>query len=117
MTRTMTATALPPLSTLEDHGEFARRHIGADEADQAHMLRAVGVASRAALIDAVVPASIRRAQPMDLPPPASEAEALAELRAIAARNRGDVSSFDTEIALRDRAPVAERQPVVAQASK
>lgn len=54
-------------------------------------------------------------------PAAQSAQGLtrAQVRAefIAARNRGDVSSFDTEIALRDRAPAAEQQPVVAQAGK
>lgn len=54
-------------------------------------------------------------------PAAQSAQGLtrAQVRAefIAARNRGDVSSFDTEIALRDRAPAAEREPVVAKAGK
>ena len=48
-----------PLAALEDHGAFVARHIGTDAADQAAMLRALGFASRAALIDAIVPAAIR----------------------------------------------------------
>ncbi len=51
------------------------------------MLAAIGVASRRALIEAVVPRDITRRAPMNLPAPASEAEALAELAAIAAKNR------------------------------
>ncbi|MDT7835382.1 aminomethyl-transferring glycine dehydrogenase [Aquabacterium sp. OR-4] len=67
--------------------EFAARHIGPDAAEQAQMLSAVGAASRAALIAAVMPAAIARSRPMNLPEPASEAQALAELRAIAAKNQ------------------------------
>ena len=76
-----------PLRDLEDATEFAARHIGPDAADESRMLAAIGCASRAALIDAVVPRNIARAAPMDLPPPATEAQALAELHAIAAKNR------------------------------
>ena len=82
-----TTPRLPPLNALEDTAEFAARHIGPDAADEARMLSAIGCASRAALIDAVVPREIARRAPMALPPPASEAQALAELRAIAAQNR------------------------------
>jgi glycine dehydrogenase len=76
-----------PLAALENHGEFIARHIGPDDADEAHMLSVVGAASRQALIEAIVPKSIVRGQPMDLPPVATEAEALAELRAVAAKNQ------------------------------
>ena len=76
-----------PLSALENPGEFAARHLGPDAADEAAMLSAIGVASRRALIEAVVPADIARARPMDLPPAVGEAQALAELRAIAGKNR------------------------------
>lgn len=76
-----------PLDALENHGEFIARHIGPDTADEAHMLSVIGAASRQALIDAIVPKSIVRAQPMALPAAASEAEALAELRAVAALNQ------------------------------
>jgi glycine dehydrogenase len=83
----MLMSALPPLAELEDAGEFLPRHIGPDAADEAHMLSVIGAASRRALIEAVMPAAIARTQPMDLPPPATEAQALAELKAIAAKNR------------------------------
>jgi glycine dehydrogenase len=75
------------LDALENHGEFIARHIGPDAADEAHMLSVIGAASRQALIDAIVPRSIVRAEAMALPPVASEAEALAELRAVAALNQ------------------------------
>ena len=82
----MTSTRRP-LRDLEAATEFAARHIGPDAADESRMLAAIGCASRAELIGAVVPREIARAAPMNLPPPATEAQALAELRAIAAKNR------------------------------
>lgn len=75
------------LDDLETSTEFISRHIGPEPAEQAHMLSIVGAASREALIDAIVPASIRRGASMDLPPAVGEAEALAELKAVASRNR------------------------------
>ena len=83
----MLMSAARPLADLENAAEFAARHIGPDAADEARMLSVIGAASRQALIDAVVPRSILRSRPMDLPPPATEAQALAELAAIAAKNR------------------------------
>ena len=87
----MLMPATPPLVDLEDSQGFVARHIGPDEADQARMLGVIAPGrpgfSRHALIDAVVPRSIARARPMDLPAALSEAQALAELRAIASRNQ------------------------------
>ncbi|SFE99047.1 aminomethyl-transferring glycine dehydrogenase [Paracidovorax wautersii] len=80
-------TALPPLSALENATEFQPRHIGIDAADEAHMLSVIGEASRRALIDGIVPRSIARSQPMDLPAATTEAGALAELKAIAGKNQ------------------------------
>ncbi len=76
-----------PLSTLEDATEFHARHIGPDAVDESLMCAAIGVASRGALIDAVVPPAIRRSQGMQLPQPVTEAQALAELKAIAGKNK------------------------------
>jgi glycine dehydrogenase len=83
----MLMQAAKPLVELESSDEFIARHIGVSEADQAHMLSVVGAASRKALIDAVVPAAIRRSKPMALPTPVTEAQAMAELKAIASRNK------------------------------
>ena len=80
-------TALPPLSALENATEFQPRHIGIDAADEAHMLSVIGEASRRALIDGIVPRSIARSQPMDLPAATTEAGALAELKAFAGKNQ------------------------------
>jgi glycine dehydrogenase len=83
----MLMSAARPLAELENASEFAARHIGPDAADETKMLSIVGAASRRALIDAVVPRSILRPQPMTLPAPATEAQALGELAAIAAKNK------------------------------
>ena len=76
-----------PLGDLENSREFVARHIGFDAADEAHMLSAIGEASRRALIDSVVPRSIARAHGMQLPDPVTEAAALEELKAIAQQNK------------------------------
>jgi glycine cleavage system P protein (glycine dehydrogenase) len=83
----MLMSVLKPLAELESAGEFVRRHIGIDAAAEVHMLSVIGAASRRALIEQVVPPSIARPAPMRLPAPLGEADALAELRAIAAQNR------------------------------
>jgi glycine dehydrogenase len=75
------------LFELENTTEFLARHIGVDAADEAVMLKAIGAESRRALIDSIVPSSIARSQPMDLPAPITEAAALAELKAIAGQNK------------------------------
>ena len=67
---------------------FVDRHIGTDAAAQREMLAAVGYPSVDALMDAAVPPGIRQgAQAVaSIPAPASEREALAELRSLAAKN-------------------------------
>ncbi len=83
----MLMSAHQPLRELENATEFVARHVGITDAAEAHMLSAIGAASRRALIEAIVPASIKRAAPMALPAPLTEAQALTELKAIAAKNR------------------------------
>ncbi len=65
---------------------FADRHIGPHAAATEHMLRTVGHDSLDALVAAVMPAVIRDREGLDLPPAVGEAEVLAELTALAARN-------------------------------
>ncbi|MDM0058020.1 aminomethyl-transferring glycine dehydrogenase [Variovorax fucosicus] len=79
--------ALPSFHELENADEFIARHIGIEAADEARMLPVIGSATRKELIDGIVPAAIRRAKPMNLPAPVSEAGALAELKAMAAKNK------------------------------
>ena len=77
----------PSLRELEHHGAFLERHIGPNDAEIAHMLRVVGHDSLDAMTDAIVPASIKSAQPLALPAPINEEEALAKIRAVADRNQ------------------------------
>ena len=66
---------------------FASRHIGPRPDDTRAMLETMGYPSLDAFVNAVVPDDIRLRTPLDLPAARSEAEVLAELRAIAAQNR------------------------------
>ncbi len=75
------------LRSLENPGEFIPRHIGISPQDEARMLQAIGEPTRAALIDSIVPPSIKRSSGMDLPAVVGEAQALAELKAIASQNK------------------------------
>jgi glycine dehydrogenase len=76
----------PSLHDLEQHDAFIDRHIGPDDHEIAHMLKAVGQDSLDALVDAIVPAAIRQKNPLALPPAVTETEALAKIRAIADKN-------------------------------
>jgi glycine dehydrogenase len=81
------ASTRTPLAALEQNDAFIARHIGTSPEDQRAMLAAIGYPSRSALIDAVVPKSIRRRAPLDLAQPVSEHDALARIGAIAAKNK------------------------------
>ncbi|MFC0533613.1 aminomethyl-transferring glycine dehydrogenase [Phytohabitans kaempferiae] len=70
---------------------FAARHIGPSGAEQRRMLETVGYGSLDELMDAAIPEVIRWHEGLDLPPAATEEEALAELRALASRNTVAVS--------------------------
>ncbi|MDE2049266.1 MAG: glycine dehydrogenase (aminomethyl-transferring), partial [Betaproteobacteria bacterium] len=83
----MLMNTTPPLNELEHAHEFHERHIGPSPDEQAQMLELLGYTSRSELRAAVVPASISRRKPFVLPPACTEAQALAELKAIAAKNR------------------------------
>ncbi len=83
----MLKSATVTLAELENASEFRARHIGPDATDEQHMLSVIGAASKRALIEAVLPRSIARTKPMGLPPAATEAQALAELAAVAAKNQ------------------------------
>ncbi len=75
-----------PLRSLEHHDAFVSRHIGPNDAEIAHMLGVVGHDSLDAMTDAIVPGSIRSAAALALPPPMTEVDALAKIRAVADRN-------------------------------
>src|SRR5438270_10882580 len=84
----LTTPAAPPAAELLAPGDtFVRRHLGADAAEVAQMLATLGLRSLDALVDATVPAKIRLDKPLALPAGRGEHETLAELRAIAAKNK------------------------------
>ncbi len=66
---------------------FQRRHLGVSPDVAAQMARGIGFESVQQLVDAAVPASIRRQQPFDLPAAKSETGALAWLKQIMSRNQ------------------------------
>src|ERR1700737_3993512 len=70
-----------------DIDSFARRHIGPNEDEISAMLRELAFGDLDALIDATVPKNIRLDRQLNLPEAKSEAEALAELRAISKKNK------------------------------
>jgi len=65
---------------------FVDRHVGPRGDETERMLAVLGYDDLDALLDAAVPASIRSARPLDLPPARTEDEVLAALRALAAEN-------------------------------
>jgi len=75
-----------PLTGLEDHAEFIRRHIGPDESEISHMLATLGVDSLEGLIESTLPPSIQTNAALDLPVAASEIATLTRLRTIADLN-------------------------------
>ncbi len=81
-----------PLAALEHGTPFADRHVGPRPAELAGILDVIGVGSMEELGQRAVPEGIReRDLQLSLPEPATEAQALAELRALADRNKQYVS--------------------------
>ncbi len=82
--------AFEPIDSIEGlfaPDEFHGRHIGPSLEQEAQMLSKIGASSRGELIRQTVPPSILREALLDLPQPATEADALVELRGIASRNQ------------------------------
>ena len=78
---------LPQLDFLQHKDEFVGRHVGPDSAQIRVMLQELGLASLESLIDATVPAAIAFAQPLALPPPMTEADALFKLKSMLAGDK------------------------------
>ena len=76
-----------PLSDLLQTDDFTRRHIGPSQAEQTEMLRELGYDSLDAFISTVVPATILRPDAMQVGGPVTEAQALADLKRVAAKNQ------------------------------
>jgi glycine dehydrogenase len=105
----MTRTSL---TQLEARDAFIPRHIGPSESEQAAMLSTLGYASRAALIDAIVPPNIRNKSRLELGQfyePMTEQAALGKLKSLAGRNKvmksmigqGYANSFTPPVVLRN----------------
>ena len=67
--------------------EFLERHIGPRDVDVRAMLDAIGYQSLEALCDAALPEPIRSDQPLSLPDPLSEVDAIERIRSIANLNK------------------------------
>jgi glycine dehydrogenase len=90
-TKALTGVGAPPKggahdSPLAPPDTFARRHIGPRDADVAAMLATLGLGSLEELVAETVPESIVRAALLELPAARGERQALADLRARAAKN-------------------------------
>src|SRR5689334_13024197 len=72
---------------LQQRTDFIDRHIGPGEADRKAMLATVGFESMDAFIRKVVPDAIHSEAPLNLDGARTEAEVLAELQGIAAKNK------------------------------
>src|SRR5437016_2651916 len=70
-----------------DLNSFSRRHIGPNEDEVSAMLHEVGSENLDALMDAAIPKNIRLDRRLDLPEAKSESEALADLHALAKKNK------------------------------
>jgi glycine dehydrogenase len=75
------------LSSLAYQDEFIQRHIGPDAQQTATMLATLGVSSVKELIDKTVPDAIRLKSELNLAAAVTEADALAQLKAIASKNK------------------------------
>ncbi|WP_018691650.1 aminomethyl-transferring glycine dehydrogenase [Algicola sagamiensis] len=74
------------LHALTGEEQFVRRHIGPDQAQQAHMLQYLGTDSVESLISQTVPENIRLPEPLSIGRSQTEEEALAVLNKIAQKN-------------------------------
>lgn len=75
------------LTDLLQTADFLDRHVGPTAAEQAAMLAELGVGSLDELSDTTLPESIRFTGDLNVGGPVTEAQALADLKAVAAKNR------------------------------
>ncbi|MGY2894320.1 aminomethyl-transferring glycine dehydrogenase [Deinococcus sp. UYEF24] len=76
-----------PLTELLQTDDFTRRHIGPSLEEQSAMLSELGYASLDELTEATVPAAIVRHDPIAAGGPVTEAQAIADLKKVAAKNK------------------------------
>ncbi|WP_221089419.1 aminomethyl-transferring glycine dehydrogenase [Deinococcus aquaedulcis] len=75
------------LTDLLQTADFTDRHIGPTDAEQAQMLKHLGVGSLDELSDSTLPESIRFEGELNVGGPVTEAQALADLKAVAQKNK------------------------------
>ena len=75
------------IDQLQQHDDFKSRHVGPDTLEQNAMLESLGLTSLDALIDKVVPESIRRQDEMTIQLGLTEQQSLAKLKKMASKNR------------------------------
>jgi glycine dehydrogenase len=75
------------LAELLQTDDFTRRHIGPSAAEQAEMLEVLGAASLDELTETTLPAAIQFDGDLMVGGPVTEAQALADLRAVAQKNK------------------------------
>lgn len=75
------------IDQLQQHDDFESRHLGPETNEQNDMLELLGLRSLDALIDKVVPESIRRHDDMTIQSGLTEQQSLAALKKMAAKNR------------------------------
>ncbi|ULH14503.1 aminomethyl-transferring glycine dehydrogenase [Deinococcus sp. KNUC1210] len=76
-----------PLTDLLQPDDFTRRHIGPSAGEQTEILADLGYDSLDAFIGTVVPAAIVRPDEMTVGGPVTEAQAIADLKVLAGKNR------------------------------
>ena len=74
-------------SSWHEPAPFCRRHIGPDSTESQKMLESIAFKDLDALIDAAVPGDIRDSSGLDLEAAKTEAQALSDLKALAATNK------------------------------
>ena len=75
-----------PTHNLLHPDRFIHRHIGPRQKDLETMIQASGTTTLSALIDEIIPESIRRRRPLSIPSALSESEVLERLSVIASKN-------------------------------
>mgnify|MGYP003320567460 CR=1 FL=1 len=75
------------MQELNPQPDFLVRHLGPSDDEIALMLSATGYPSLEELCNAVVPAAIRAHEPLDLPNPLTEVDAIAQIQRIASLNK------------------------------
>ncbi|WP_100656544.1 aminomethyl-transferring glycine dehydrogenase [Alteromonas flava] len=75
------------LAQLEQPQDFVRRHIGPGQQEIAQMLETIGAESLDDLISQTVPAGIRLPEPLNVGVAENEVDALAQLKAVANKNK------------------------------